>query len=386
MSRRFTILWLAALAFSGCRWAGEEGPGEDFVWEKNQQSSVRIQVLLENIQTYERGASPQGSGTGFIIDPAGLVLTNYHIVAYAQEAFVQMQEDESLPARVVAIDPILDLALLELTAPHPAVVCQDLSDWRAARLGEHVTFCASPLGLFKSTLYGRVSAVERLLSNTLVRYIQLDGVASQGASGAAVTDGNGAFLGILARHAAQNANVGFVIPASYCIDFVRQFQESGEIRATWFGLEFLATGNGPGRARALLVNGIQNNSPAARTSLQVGDQVLRIDGRDVTGQADAMTWRYYLYAHGAEQPLELTVADPEGHTRTVQVMPLVFRYRYPHEFWRRDLGIMVQHRTPFDRIGADSTYRPGLTVTRLVNPSLAGHFSVGDYLSEDTLP
>ncbi len=228
-----------------------------------------------------------GLGSGVIVDTAGHVITNNHVIACAQQIFVQLADGRIDQARIVGTDPATDLAILEISLRDlPAAVLGNSDDLRT---GDIVLAIGTPYGLSQTVTQGIVSALGRgqLNLTAIEGFIQTDAAINDGNSGGALIDSQGRLIGINTAALSRNLGVNgisFAIP----VDLVRGVMESivrfGRVKRGWFGVETAgptaqqAAILGPQASDGMLVTRVYPGSPAAEAGLQPGDLIIGING------------------------------------------------------------------------------------------------------------
>ena len=165
-------------------------------------------------------------GSGFIVDPAGVVVTNKHVIDGALWITVRLQDGTELPAKLVAASPFVDLALLRVEAGRPLPTLA-LGDGDAAQIGEPVLAIGNPLGIGTSLSAGVVSGTQRdLLETPFDDYVQTDAAINQGNSGGPLINANGAVIGVNTallnpQPNAGSIGLGFAISSNVVADAVR---------------------------------------------------------------------------------------------------------------------------------------------------------------------
>jgi serine protease Do len=237
----------------------------------------------------------QGLGSGFVVDPAGYIVTNNHVVADADEITVTTMDGTEYEATVQGRDPATDLALLKVDAsqPLPAVTFGDSS---RVRVGEWVVAMGNPFGLGGTATAGIVSARGRdIQSGPYDDYLQIDAPINLGNSGGPVFDMRGEVIGINTAIFSPNGGsvgIGFAIPATLAQPVVAQLRDSGQVERGWLGVEIqdltpeAAESLGQPDAKGALVASVAPDSPAARAGVRRGDVIVSFDGKPVTKVRD----------------------------------------------------------------------------------------------------
>ena len=232
----------------------------------------------------------QGAGSGFILDPSGLVVTAAHVVGNATRVVVSTQGGQDYAARVVGADDLTDLALLrvEARAPLPAV------PWGrsgAMRVGQWVMAAGNPFGLGGTVTVGIVSGRGRDIgSGPFDDFLQTDAPINPGNSGGPLFNLMGEVIGIntaIYSPSGASAGIAFSVPSDLARPIIDQLRATGRVERGWLGVAVQdQPTEEPGRrgttaARGVLVAGVERGSPAARAGLRQGDQVVAINGERV---------------------------------------------------------------------------------------------------------
>ncbi len=246
-----------------------------------------------NEQPYQRKTTAVGSG--FIVDPDGLVVTNHHVIESADEIEVVFDDGRRVPATLKGTDEKTDLALLEIKTdqPLPYVVFGD-SD--AAEVGDWVIAIGNPFGLGGTTTSGIISARGRdIRSGPLDDFIQIDASINRGNSGGPLFNTKGEVIGVNSAIYSPNGGsvgIGFAIPASMANSVIAQLQANGIVQRGYLGVhiqslsEEIAHSLGLDDASGALVTRVMEDSPAEQAGVQAGDVILHYDGRKVVKMRD----------------------------------------------------------------------------------------------------
>src|SRR5438445_8997727 len=214
-------------------------------------------------------------GSGFVFDPAGYVLPNYHVVARGTRIQVSFEDGTDYTAKVVGTDPGGDLAVLKIQsnkkfAAMPLGVSSDLM------LGEPAMAIGNPFGLNQSVSVGVVSALHRTVraeNRSYYDFIQTDASINPGNSGGPLINADGEVIGVCSAIYANAQGIGFAIPIDRALRVARELVRSGELAASWWGFEAGAAEGKPG-AR---VETVEDGSPAAKAGIRRGDLIVSVD-------------------------------------------------------------------------------------------------------------
>ena len=234
-------------------------------------------------------------GSGFIIDPSGLVVTNNHVIADADEISVILNDGTKLKAELVGKDSKSDLALLRVHSDKPLKSVK-FGDSDKLRLGEWVIAIGNPFSLGGTVTAGIVSARNRdINSGPYDNYIQTDAAINRGNSGGPLFNLNGEVIGIntaIISPSGGSIGIGFAVPSDSAIAVIDQLRQYGEARRGWLGVRIqqvtddIAESLNIRPPRGALVAGIDDKGPAKPAGIQPGDVVVKFDGHDVKEMHD----------------------------------------------------------------------------------------------------
>lgn len=253
----------------------------------------RFREFLEEQQAPRR-TSAQGSG--FVIDPSGLVVTNNHVIDGADEITVNFSDGRSLSATVIGRDAKTDVAVLQVKpeAPLPFV---EFGASEGARVGDWVIAIGNPFGLGGTVTAGIISARNREInrSGPYADYIQTDASINQGNSGGPLFDLSGRVIGVntaIYSPTGGSVGIGFAIPSEVVQAIVAELKENGEIERGWLGVrvqdvtEDIASSLGLKDDKGALVAAVMEDSPASHSGLKVGDIILSFDKKPIDRMRD----------------------------------------------------------------------------------------------------
>jgi serine protease Do len=257
---------------------------------QGQQGSPLDDFFKDFMDRGNRPRRVQSLGSGFIIDPAGYVVTNNHVIEGADEITVILSDTTSLPATLIGKDDKTDLALLKVNSKQPLAVAK-FGDSDKARVGDLVMAIGDPFGLGGTVTTGIVSARNRdINSGPYDDFIQTDAPINRGNSGGPLFNMDGEVIGInsaIYSPTGGSVGIGFSIPANAAKNVVAQLKASGKIQRGWLGVRIqqvsdeIAETMGLDKPHGALIAGMTDGGPAAKAGMQNGDVVLTFDGRPV---------------------------------------------------------------------------------------------------------
>ncbi|TNF32307.1 MAG: trypsin-like serine protease [Deltaproteobacteria bacterium] len=225
-------------------------------------------------------------GSGMVLDREGLILTNAHVVENAAEIRVRFHDEDEMPARLVGIDPIRDLALLKVDGAKDlqAVVPGNSDD---VEVGDWVVAIGNPFGLSHTMTKGIVSGTGRAeFVNDRMGYldlIQTDAAINQGSSGGPLFDMQGRVIGVNTAVNAEGHGIGFAIQWRAVEEALPRLMQGGQVSRSWLGVYILPRGNSQS---GVLVDAVVDDSPASQAGLKPGDIIFQLDGRPVKDVAE----------------------------------------------------------------------------------------------------
>jgi serine protease Do len=232
-------------------------------------------------------------GSGFIIDPAGYVVTNNHVIADADEITVILHDDTNLKAEVVGRDTKTDIAVLKVKTDKPLNAAA-WGDSDASRVGDWVLAIGNPFGLGGSVTAGILSARQRdINSGPYDDFLQTDASINRGNSGGPMFNMDGQVIGIntaIYSPSGGSIGIGFAIPSNLAKPVVAELQGEPDhnVHRGWLGVRIqavtdeIAESLGLDKAKGALIASVSDNGPAQAAGIQAGDVVLSFDGKDVS--------------------------------------------------------------------------------------------------------
>jgi S1-C subfamily serine protease len=248
---------------------------------------------------------PAGSGSGFVWDAAGHVVTNYHVVQGAESLTVTFTNDKTFPARVVGTDPHKDIAVLEVKAPAALLVPVKVAATGTLEVGQKAIAIGNPFGLDHTLTTGVISALGRQVHGiggvTIRDMIQTDAAINPGNSGGPLLDSSGQLIGMNAMiysKSGSSAGIGFAVPATTIARVVPQIIKTGHAQEMSLGVDVDPAGRVEARLglQGVAVISVPAGSPAARSGIRglqrtpagfvLGDVIVGINGMKITSYDD----------------------------------------------------------------------------------------------------
>ncbi len=218
----------------------------------------------------------EGNGSGSVIDKAGHILTNYHVIENAREVSVSLYDGRSFNAEFVGADPINDVAIIKIDAPPNVLHPVEIGDSGILRVGMKVFAIGNPFGLERTMTTGIISSLNRSLqlreNRTIKSIIQIDAAVNPGNSGGPLLDSHGRLIGIntaIASNTGQSSGVGFAIPSNLVRRTVNQLLRHGRVIRPEIGIQQVFQ-----TEQGLLIVRLTPNGPAERAGLR-GPRVIQ---------------------------------------------------------------------------------------------------------------
>ncbi len=241
---------------------------------------------------------PFGLGSGFVISADGYIVTNAHVIENAEAIHVRFTDKREMKAKVIGADKRSDVALVKVEASNLPFL--KLGDSNATRTGEWVLAIGSPFGFANSVTAGILSAKSRDLpadstASDAVPFLQTDVAVNPGNSGGPLFNLKGEVIGINSQifsRTGSYAGISFAIPIDYAANVIEQLKKSGKVTRGRIGVAItnvsreVADALGLAKTDGAAVGTVEEDSPAAKAGIEVGDVILKIDGRTVESSAD----------------------------------------------------------------------------------------------------
>ena len=239
----------------------------------------------------------RATGSGFIIDPVGYIVTEDHVVENAEKVTVTVQEGKRHTARIIGRDPKTDLAVLKIDADHPLPYV-GWGDSDTARVGDWVVAIGNPFGLDATVSSGIISGRGRDIHiGPYDDFLQIDAAINLGNSGGPTFDLNGKVIGINTAIYSPNSGsvgIGFAVPANLAQPVIAELKARGRVTRGWLGVRIqeltpeLALSFGLPKAEGGLVADVAVDGPAARAGFEQGDVILSVNGHLTNNKRDLL--------------------------------------------------------------------------------------------------
>jgi S1-C subfamily serine protease len=285
---------------------------------------VRAQTLRAEPSPFDVYDSPQASestGSGFVLDEEGLILTNAHVIEAATAVEVTFSDEQTVSATPLGKDLDTDLALLRVEPDGLDLKPLRLGDSSSVEVGDPTVAIGNPYGLERTLTTGVVSALQRRLTApsgfTIENVIQTDAALNPGNSGGPLLDEEGRVIGINSQIATGgergSVGIGFAVPVDTAKEVVPQLEQHGHVARAYLGVEGAAALGG------VLIDHVRPASPAAAAGVRPDELLTRLDGDDVRSMEDVSelldrrkpgdTVELVVESGGQERTLKATLAD-----------------------------------------------------------------------------
>ena len=254
------------------------------------EASRQIRTLADEINALRgidsSSATDETLGSGVIVDESGVIVTNYHVVAQADEIGVNLADGRELPATLVGSDAASDLAVLRIDADN--LVAATWGDSNDLEVGEMVWAIGNPFGLDRTVTYGIVSGTGRrgVLDNPFQEFLQTDASVNPGNSGGPLVDVHGSIVGITTAIVGRDfRGIGFAIPSVTARMVCEEILANGHVERGYIGISLRSLPTNLDATAGAIVLKVEPGSPAALAGLQEGDLVVGFDGQLVAEPA-----------------------------------------------------------------------------------------------------
>nr|WP_321986912.1 DegQ family serine endoprotease [uncultured Lichenicoccus sp.] len=351
----------------------------------------------------------QALGSGFIVDPSGIIVTNNHVISGAEEITVTLQDNTVLKARLIGHDDRTDLAVLQVHADHKLTAVA-FGDSDKSRVGDWVLAIGNPFGLSGTVTAGIISSRGRdIQQGPYDDFIQTDAPINKGNSGGPLFNMDGQVIGIntaIYSPSGGSIGIGFSIPASEARLIIEQLRRFGHAKRGWIGVHIqdvtqdIADSLGLKSAHGALIAGIEPKGPADKAGLRSGDVILQFDGKDVDGRSLPRhvaetpvgdVGQFSIWRDGHRQPLSIPIGEfpeqvvqaaakptpkPQAATSMtlpslgMKVAPITPTLRQKYQLSDGQKGVVITDVSQ-DGVAADRGLRPGDVVVEVQQTDVA---------------
>lgn len=278
------------------------------VYEAVGRGVVNITNRSYAYDFFFRPVPQEGSGSGIVYDREGHIITNYHVIEGAEELFVTLPDESTVPAKVVGSDPSVDLAVIQVEADPDLLQPVPLGESEDLRVGQFVVAIGNPFGLERTLTVGVVSALGRVIQSPdesfIGEIIQTDAAINPGNSGGPLLDLSGRIIGVntaIFSPSQASAGIGFAVPVDTVRRVVPALIENGYYPHPWLGINYVwsltseraeilrEAGMDVPVEEGVLIIEVASNGPAAQAGLRGGRQRVRIGPAILTIGGDILT-------------------------------------------------------------------------------------------------
>jgi serine protease Do len=254
------------------------------------EATRRVRTLADEINVLRgvdsASATDETLASGVIIDPEGVIVTNYHVVAQADHIRVNLADRRTVDATLVGADAASDLAVLRIQADN--LVAAAWGDSNALETGEMVWAIGNPFGLDRTVTYGIVSGIGRrgVLDNPFQEFLQTDASVNPGNSGGPLVDVHGSIVGITTAIVGRDfRGIGFAIPSATARSVCEEILANGHVERGYVGMALQSLPTSLDATAGAIVLKVEPGSPAALGGVEEGDLVVGFDGQLVAEPA-----------------------------------------------------------------------------------------------------
>ena len=285
------------------------------LYKRVKDAVVEIHASQSGSDAFGNERQGEATGSGFVIDKQGHIVTNQHVVSGSESVSVEFSDGSEADAEVVGTDPSTDIAVLDVTQPPAQLTTVSFASESTLDVGDPVIAIGSPLGLQGTLTTGVVSALGREIQSpngfTIENAVQTDAALNRGNSGGPVLDTQGRVVGVAAQIASEtgaSAGIGYAIPGDTAKRVAADLIQDGSVEHAYLGVSLPNNG-------AAQIEEVVEGAPADRAGLRAGDEVTAVDG-DQIESGDELRERIDAKRPGDKLTLTITRS---GDERTMEV-------------------------------------------------------------------
>jgi len=275
----------------------------------------------------------QGLGSGFVLDKAGHVITNFHVVEGADEIFVNFSGEDQLKAEIVGVDPSTDLAVLRIDAHARALTPLRTGNSDIVRVGDSVVAIGNPFGLDRTVTAGIVSALQRQIESpagfTIDKVIQTDAAINKGNSGGPLLNARGEVIGVntqIATESGGNVGIGFAVPINTVKEVAADIIDDGKVEHAYLGISMQTIDEGLAETfrlpaeKGVLVQTVEPGSPADDAGIEGGDTRVVVNGQTYVLGGDVIVKTDGRALESADELADLIASKEPGDTLSLELV------------------------------------------------------------------
>ena len=270
------------------------------IYEKSSRAIVNISNFTVNYDFFYRAIPAEsGSGTGFIIDKSGIIVTNFHVVENAKKLLVTLSDNSQWPGKLIGSDPNNDLAIVRIEAPASRYDSLEFSNSNDISVGQKVLALGNPFGLRQTLTTGIISALGRTIAakngRKIEGIIQTDAAINPGNSGGPLLDSEGKVIGINTAiiGSAGSVGIGFAVPSNTALRILPDLLEHGYVLRPWLGIETIPTVYlrriGIDVPEGILITSVVNGASAHQGGLRGASMTVKVGRYRVPWGGDIIT-------------------------------------------------------------------------------------------------
>ncbi len=299
--------------------------------------NVRAQIVQQVDSPFDpfgQGSQGVATGSGFVLDKSGHILTNAHVIEGASRVSVQFEDNKTVEAKVEGKDTSTDIALLKVDKKGLDLKPLELGNSKTVQVGDPTIAIGNPFGLDRTLTTGVVSALQRKISApngySISNVIQTDAAINPGNSGGPLLDATGRVIGINSQIATGgsgggNVGIGFAVPVNTAKQIVPQLKDSGSVKRAYLGITGQTIDRSLDRLNlsttsGVLVQTVQPGSPAAKAGLHGGDASATLDGSELRLGGDVIKKIDGTNVRTMDQVVSTVGSKKPGQTVTIEYL------------------------------------------------------------------